>query len=175
MGYLACMVLWKVFQSIELGFLPIGHTHSEIYQIVSTTSWRLRTEDIISMDYLYGVLGKCYNDSTTVSSLKQMANWLMLCEQSGCLNSFQLISQHRILPFTWRSVREINDSNQVVQCHVRASMNGVWCDLPTYSGTSFLRVAPNLTATTSEQLIAPADFDVSLDVSSMKNPELVLP
>lgn len=55
---------WKVFQLIEVGFLTIEYTHSDIHQNFSTTNIRLRTEDTIIMEHLYGFLGKCYNDST---------------------------------------------------------------------------------------------------------------
>lgn len=93
MSYLECLISWNVLQTIEVGFLLIGHTHSDIDQTFSTTSRRLRTEDAITMHDLHGVFAKCYNKFTTVSSLEQVVNWSYLCEQSGCLNIVEPFSQ----------------------------------------------------------------------------------
>lgn len=50
---------YRTLHTVEVGFLPIRHTHSEIYQTFSTTSRRLQTENAITMEDLHGVFGNC--------------------------------------------------------------------------------------------------------------------
>lgn len=70
MAFVECLIAWKLFKTIEVGFLPIGYTHSDIDQTFSTTYRRLRTENSITMEDLHGLFGGCYNKFTTVSSLQ---------------------------------------------------------------------------------------------------------
>lgn len=35
------LTAWNLFENIQVGFLPIGHTHNDIYQVFSRTSERL--------------------------------------------------------------------------------------------------------------------------------------
>lgn len=169
MAYLEYLFRLSVFQSIEVGFLPIGHTHSDIDQTFSCTSRRLRTEDAITMEDMHGVLSKCYNKHTTVSSLKQVANWSALCERSSCLHKVHGISQYRFFKFTRASANQ-NVSENPVHCLVRCTVDEQWSDLPTDNGPCFLRFVPDLANTPPEQLTSPADIDdVTLRIESEEN------
>lgn len=56
MAYLELLPSCSFFQSIEVSFLPISHTHSDIEQIISFLSCLLRMEDAIIMDDLHDAL-----------------------------------------------------------------------------------------------------------------------
>lgn len=100
MVFLEFLVVWFVFDSIEVGLFPIGNTHSDIYETFSTTSRRLRTEATVAMDDVYTVVSKSYNEHTILSSLKQVANCSSVCDDSGCFNKISLITQFRFFKFT---------------------------------------------------------------------------
>lgn len=53
-----------LFDTIEIGFLPVADTHCDINQAFSTTSELLRTHDAIALDDIHNVLSCCYNDHT---------------------------------------------------------------------------------------------------------------
>lgn len=110
---------WKVFQIIEVGLIPIGHTNSENIQTSSLTSRRLRTENSITMEDLYGLFGSCYDKLMSVSALKQVANWSSFFEQSGCLNKIQTSNKFRLFNFVRKSVNAKNGFKDVLICIVR--------------------------------------------------------
>ena len=45
LAYIDALVRWSVFDCIEVGFLPIGHTHCDVDQEFSSTSDRLKYHD----------------------------------------------------------------------------------------------------------------------------------
>lgn len=61
MSFLACLVSLKVFGMDEVGFLPVGHTHTDFDQTFSTTSRKLYTHDSITRTDLPSVFSNCYN------------------------------------------------------------------------------------------------------------------
>ena len=56
MGYLKYLVAARVFESIEVGFLPVGHTHEDVDQAFSQTSARLRVRNSTTRDDLHSEL-----------------------------------------------------------------------------------------------------------------------
>lgn len=75
LSYVDCLVLRGVFESVEVSFLPIGHTHTDIDQTFSSTAERLRRSDAPTLAYMKRVLTGCYNSSTRIYDLKSVANW----------------------------------------------------------------------------------------------------
>ena len=49
MGYFEFLVATKVYRSVEVGFIPVGHTHEDIDQAFSQTSARLRVNNAITL------------------------------------------------------------------------------------------------------------------------------
>lgn len=62
MSYLDCLVFWKVFDMVEVGFLPVRHSHTDMEQTFSTTVRHLDKHDAITREDLHTVLAKGYNE-----------------------------------------------------------------------------------------------------------------
>ena len=74
MAYLESLVALKVFDVVEVGFLPRGHTHDDIDQAFSSTSSRLRVNDAVTLDELHYQLSQTFERSTKVSHMKRVIN-----------------------------------------------------------------------------------------------------
>ena len=59
LSYLEALVWWGVFDTVEVGFLPIGHTHCDIDQAFSSTSDRLKYHDAITLADLHHQVSLC--------------------------------------------------------------------------------------------------------------------
>lgn len=129
-SFLQCLVAWSVFKMVAVGFLPVGHTQTDIDQRFSTTSKRLDTHDAITKEDLHNVLSQCYDDHTVVSILKEVGNWSGLCESKGCLNKVKNRTQYcffrlsRDKPASWINAEECS-----VSCVVKTSFDDTWTDL----------------------------------------------
>lgn len=66
-------------------FLSIGHTHEDIDQAFIATSSLLRTIKTVTMQELRIVLGKAYNEYTSVDYYFGVANWSEFCEAENCM------------------------------------------------------------------------------------------
>ena len=64
LSYLEALVIWKVFDIVEAGFLPVGHTHCDIDQAFSSTSDRLRYHKAVTLADLHNEVSQCYNQFT---------------------------------------------------------------------------------------------------------------
>lgn len=84
--YLEYLSMNVVLDEIEVGFMRIGYTYSEIYRAFSSTSDQRRQNDAITMSNLYFQPSKCYNASTVVMSFRECSNWSTLCDKIKCLN-----------------------------------------------------------------------------------------
>ena len=68
---------------VEAGFLPIGHTHSDIDQCFPRTADRLRHNNAITLTDLHLQLDTVYNAKTEVQHMRYLANWSQLCENTS--------------------------------------------------------------------------------------------
>lgn len=100
MSYLDSLVCWSLFVSVEAGFLPVGHTNSDIDQAFSSTSNRFPTHDALKLVDMQAELKQCYNQHPVVTDLKQIMNWSGLCDEVGCCNNIVRITQFRFSRFT---------------------------------------------------------------------------
>lgn len=74
-SYMECLIHCCLFDEIEIGFLPKGHTQSEIDQKFSTMARLLCTHDAITLSYMHAELSNCYIELTELSSIDQFHNW----------------------------------------------------------------------------------------------------
>ena len=74
MGYFDLLVATKVFQSVEVGFLPVGHTYEDVDQAFSQTSARLRVRPAITLEDLHSELRGAYGGRVHVEQLIRLAN-----------------------------------------------------------------------------------------------------
>jgi hypothetical protein len=93
-----CALAWWIdrvaFESIEVCFLPVGHTHNEADQVSSRCSVGCRNQDIPTYDDLHSVLRLCYApkwgeevyvaDVPTVANMKALFNPHDKQAFSGC-------------------------------------------------------------------------------------------
>lgn len=151
MPSLELLILCNVFQRIEVGFLQIVHIKSDIDQTFRTTSRWLRAEcDHNGLSH--GVLSKCYNEYTTVSSLKQVANLSSLCGDSGFLLKVEAMTQYRFFKFVLDS-GDINKRKETLHCLLRGVC--VWSmDRPTnWRWSIYCEVCPGSSYKTSRTAI----------------------
>lgn len=76
------LILWDIFDEVEIAFLPVGYTHSDLYQAFSSSSERLRHHDAVTLQDLHNMLGEYYKEHPKVSTLKNLANCSGLCDQT---------------------------------------------------------------------------------------------
>lgn len=152
LAYLEALIGWGVFDDVEAGFLPIGHTHEDIDQTFSRTSDRLRNHIAITLEDLHHQLRQTYNNNTCVTHMKHVANWSALCEQQRCLQRVTQFSQFRYFKFG-RDAREATDgvpgvsSSIMTSCVVKIKVTEDWRVLTTPGGVlckGFLKFLPDL-------------------------------
>lgn len=148
----------NVFSEVQVGFLPVGHTHSDIDQTFIINSRRLRTHGAITLPDLHGKLSQRYNDKTDVTCMKHFKNWSGLGEQMQCNHKVNKFSLYRFFQF-FRS-----QGSSAVICRVLDSVDNSW--QPTHNGTSgnisiFLKSTPYLSRKLAEVLKSPSDKESS--------------
>ncbi len=167
-AYAESMVAWKLFDEVEVAFLPKGHTHEDIDQSFSTTSKALAHENAVTLQDMHEVLRKVYNKNTQVSHIKHIINWSQLCEDSGCLRNINNFTNYQYFKFIGRnpktseqrSVSKIRipknvNQNRLTACFVRHNQNDEWKELieggPS-KGHGFLKFPPDLAHTPPLQI-----------------------
>lgn len=84
MFYMEALLRWG-FGTIEVGFLPVVHNHSDIDQACRTKYRILHTRDAVTMTDLQTVLSACYNYRAVVTSMRNYAKWSRLGDQAGVI------------------------------------------------------------------------------------------
>ncbi len=125
------LVSVKVFETVEVGFLPIGHTHEDIDQCFSQTSGRLRQHTAVTLEDLHHQLSFTNQCRTKVSHMKRIVNWKGLCDLEHCIRKISNITQYRYFKFTRAFSEEDSMNNTPVStmCHVRSSCYDNWKEL----------------------------------------------
>ncbi len=161
LSYLESLVSLDIFDIVEAGFLPKGHTHEDVDQCFSQTSYRLNHSNAITLLDLHTELSKTNSNRTDVCHLKRIANWSGLCEQEKCLHGLKNFTQYRYFKFT----RSFHDTNAFdngpfsTMCHVRLNCYDSWKALiarkrsPNKSG--FLNFCPDLRKTPTLSISCP--------------------
>lgn len=147
LSYLECLLRWKVFDEIEVGFLPVGHTHEDIDQAFSRTSDRLRCNDAVTLNDLHSELRTVYNDQTTVGQMKNVVNWSGLCDQESCLTNIKHFSKFRY----FKIFKSKEPGSVDVTCMIKTNATDSWVDIaslsPSKSIHSFSKFCPDLMKT----------------------------
>lgn len=141
-AYIESLVRWKLFHEVEVGFLPVGHTHEDIDQAFSTTSARLRVHEAVTLNDLLFQLRQVYNSHTSVVHMKNIINWSGLCHQERILTTVKNFSTYRFFKFR-RGEGEISnnqETDQPIQCTVKVNLHDEWEPLK----TSFITRLPKL-------------------------------
>lgn len=150
MAYFEVLVALHVFQVVEVGFLPKGHTHEDIDQCFSQTSARLRAHNAITLTDLQEQLAETNMGHAAVYHLKRIANWSGLCDSECALRKVDNISQYRYFKFTsaFEEHDDITKGPLSTQCLVRHNCSESWRSLfSTNRGSNpngILKSCPNL-------------------------------
>lgn len=142
MAYLESLVALRVFDVVEAGFLPVGHTHDDIDQAFSATSSRLRANDAVTISDLHEQLSQTRGGRTKVTHMKRVANWSGLCNQEGCIKKISNITQYRYFKFSLSSTQSKSDAEvpMATQCETKRFCNDAWTPLPTSTRGTILGV-----------------------------------
>lgn len=145
LGFVDCLVSWGVFESVEVGFLPVGHTHEDIDQAFSCTSSTLRNVDAITLNDLHARVKLVYNDQTCVSHMKYVANWKELCNVGDCVADVEPFSNFQYFKFS-RAGPKDSSGMFPTKCDVKHRCDEQWRSLKNKDGsaTSFIIRLPNL-------------------------------
>ncbi len=147
-SYLEALVALDIFDVVEAGFLPKGHTHEDVDQCFSQLSGRLKTRDAITVLDMHRELSHVNKGHTEVCHLKRLVNWSGLCENERCVNGITNFTQYRYFKFsrTFQESLEGNDSKSTT-CHVRLNCYDSWKPLMKSKkgrGSGFLKFCPDL-------------------------------
>lgn len=108
--YIDILVMWGVFQCVEVGFWPVRHTHEDVHQGFSRTLAALRTTTTVTISDLQTVVLKIGGVSSTVSRLTRLVNWSGLLDSEELLPRVQHISQYRYFRFGKRACTDSGDT-----------------------------------------------------------------
>lgn len=152
MSYLESLVSLKVFQSIEVAFLPVGHTHEDIDQSFSQTSGRLHRNNAITLNELHSELCTANQGRSTVTHMKRIINWSGLCESQKCLQRVSNITQFRYFKFTPSFSDDDNNERPLrTECHTKQNCEEAWKPLWNSKNISkpkgFISFTPNFNKT----------------------------
>ena len=161
MGYLELLVATSVFDSVECGFLPVGHTHEDVDQAFSTTASRLRVTDAITLDDMHEVLSTTYGGHVHVERLLRVANFSGLCDSTRCLKKIDKITQWRYFLFVSETAKDpsVKERGCSTTCYVKKNSDDEWQHLFPSSARSFragiLRECPDLGKTPPTKIDCP--------------------
>lgn len=128
MAYFEMLVSVGVFESVEVGFLPVGHTHEDVDQSFSQTSSRLRVHNAITLRELHLQLRQTNKGGVEVQHLKRIANFSGLCDQENCMKKIDRITQWRYFLFTRNPScsHQLKAAPLTTKCFVKKNSKDVW-------------------------------------------------
>lgn len=164
MAYIEFLVAMRIFDVIELGFLPVGHTHEDIDQIFSQTSARLRANDAVTLPHLHEQLSHVNNGRTNVSHMKRITNWSGLCSQENIIQRVDNITRHQYFKFSrsFSSSDKSHHSPVSTCCHVKTASTDAWRPLVQQADRTvqgFLREVPDLSRTPHTSVKCPPNLE----------------
>ena len=115
LAYLALLVHRKVFQEVEISFLPVGHTHEDIDQIFSCLSKYVRKNKIECEEHLTRVKNGHRTPEPFVYLLDKVANFKTFA------NSYLLSFSGHSQPHAFRITR--NDATEEIGLWTKAYMS----------------------------------------------------
>lgn len=142
MAYFQSLVHLGVFKTVQISFLPIGHTHADIDQTFSSISTHLKINDAVTLPDLLAELEKCYARRVSATELQGIINYSGLCDQTNCLNSVDSFTEYRYFRFVQKDFG--SDSGlHGSECDVKVRDCDAWVPFPTSRAEGFLKFVPN--------------------------------
>lgn len=162
LSYVELLVALGVFKSVEVSFLPVGHTHEDIDQAFSILSRHLKHTDAHSLTELSREMKAAWKQNEViVSQLKHVINFSGLCNSSDCLRKVNGITQFRYFQFA--RTDEIKGGSSEMEfktsCMVKRSMKEDWQPLRTTGDGGFLMHIPDLSKTPDYETNPPSNSD----------------
>lgn len=161
MAFMEFLVASHVFDRVECGFLPIGHTHEDVDQAFSATSSRLRISNAITLSDLHSVLRTTYGGNVHVEHMKRIANFSGLCDQYKCLRRVDKITQYRYFLFCSENPTDpsLKSSYRSTTCYVKKNCDDKWENLyPSHSKAiraGILTACPDISNTPATNIKCP--------------------
>ena len=72
LGFCAMLLNEGIFQEVEVHFLPVGHTHTDIDQTFSLIGSRLREEGAFSMPHLMRLVSRGWSMHTSIGNPRKV-------------------------------------------------------------------------------------------------------
>ena len=89
LGYCGFLVQTRVFESIELSFLPVGHTHEDIDQMFSCFSSHFKDNEAPSVTSFMECVSNGYKPNPVVNRIKEIADFKSILEVNDCLHDVE--------------------------------------------------------------------------------------
>ena len=166
LSYFEMLVMLGVFESVEVSFLPVGHTHEDVDQCFSQTSTHLRVHNAVTLNELHRELRKTNKGSVVqVNHMQRIANWSGLCDQENCLRRIDRVTQWRYFLFCRDSSckHDVKNDPLLTKCFVKSNCVDPWQPLfKTDMGANprgILRHCPNLALTPILSIECPDGLD----------------
>ena len=169
MAYVEMLVAAGVFVEVQVSFLPVGHTHTDIDQSFSSVSSYLRVQKAITMSDMLASLQECYSPRAKAFEMTEVINFSKLCEETRCLENIEGISQYRYFKF-FRALGPKEGIYFPTCCHAKVQLRDEWEPIGLSNGTkSFLTTVPDLSRTPRMATIPPDDvLEVNKHLSSVE-------
>lgn len=149
LSYFESLVALDIFDVIEIGFLPKGHTHEDVDQCFSQSACRLRQNNALNILQMHQELSQINRGFVEVSHIKRIVNWSGLCENESCIYGINNFTQYRYFKFS-RSFQDDLDHGSPYStiCHVRLNCYEAWTPLvrprKSQKPHGFLKVCPDI-------------------------------
>ncbi len=137
MAYLQSLVALGIFDTVEVGFLPKGHTHEDVDQCFSQTSCRLKQHNAITLTDLHYQLSHANKGQAKVSHMKRVVNWSGLCDEQKCLRKIPRISTYMYFKFSCSFTEsvDVTDGPLATTCNAKEDCHGSWKAIGKSNGT----------------------------------------
>lgn len=157
LSYLESLVARGVFQSVQVSFLPVGHTHEDIDQSFSVITRHLRHKAAHTLSELHTEVAKAFHDKVTVANMDHIANYSGLVDQDRCVRKLSGISQYRYFSFTRSGTGSCSEGFFKTICVVKRTFAQDWATLVPGSKVGILYSVPNLANTPTYETRPPSN------------------
>ena len=90
--YLSYLIKCKIFNKIEISFLPVGHTHEDIDQLFSRISTYIEYRDIITMNDMFEHIHNSCIYKPDVTEITEIADMKTIMIANKWIHEFQGIN-----------------------------------------------------------------------------------
>lgn len=162
MSYLEFLVRRGFGKKIELAYLPVGNSHVDIGQELTTTCRLFRHHFVVTLGDLLLELSQCYNNHTTGTRMMTSINWSKHYDNTKYIKKVNNIMEYRFFQF-------FRCKEEIVSCisHIygswieRTKASDEWKPMDNGSRSdqsSFLSCMADFGLTPEENLRTPAGF-----------------